>query len=409
MGSTLTTFDFALKRRYTDRQIEDLTISDKPFLAKVNKNTEFSGSSTVVPLQVGNAQGIAGQSRALAQTNQTNVRGLAFNLVAGDYFGSTYIGDKVIEASRNNPGAFFDDKTAETDALWEQMSQNLALYLFGNGGQAIGRRLSASTNDITLTNQADIANFEIGMAVVAAANDGSDAANAPRVGSTTVTAVNRVTGVVTLASAAGITAFADNDYLFRQGDFFGNTGTVVLKGIGAYIWGTDTPPALYGMTRTSDVVRLAGCRLQSAVLAGKGTEERIQLLGAYMAGVYRQQPVDSVYLHPIDWQYLSQALQSSGYRAVTDESTRFGFQVIKWAVGGKVVEIYADPFCPQGTAFALNMKSWRLHSMNKLIHPLERDGLTMLRAATNDEYEYRLISYPVLECNAPGRNGRVPV
>lgn len=409
MASTVTTFDFALKRRYTDKKIEDLTMADKPFLAKVAKNTEFSGSATVIPLTHVNPQGIAGSTRAVAQTNQTNVVGKTFLLTNGKYHGSVYIGDEVLEASRNNPGAFLDNKTAETDHLWEQMSQNLALYLFGNGGCALGRRASASTNVITLTDQADVANFEVGMTVVASANDGSDTSHALRTGSTTVASVERSNGTVTLTSAAGITSFADNDYLFRQGDFFGNTGVVVLKGIAAYIWGTDAPPALYGMTRTSDPVRLAGCRIPSSVTNGKGTEERIQLLGAYMSGVYRMSPVDAVYMHPIDWQYLSQALQSSGYRPLADDSTRFGFQVIRWAVGGKVVDIYSDPFCPRGTAFALKMDSWRLHSMNKLIHPLEKDGLTLLRSTSVDEYEYRLISYPVLECNAPGKNGRVTV
>jgi len=407
MASTVTTFDFALKRRYTDKKVEDLTMEDKPFYAMVAKNTEFSGSATVVPLIHINAQGIAGSTRAVAQTNQTNVVGKTFLLTNGKYHGSVYIGDEVLEASRNNPGAFLDNKTAEVDSLYEQMSQDLALYLYSNGGNALGRRASISGNIVTLTNSSDVANFEVGMTVVASTGDGSDVSHALLTGSTTVASVERSSGTVTLTSAAALLLFANNDYLFRQGDFFGNTGVVVMKGISAYIWSSDAPPALYGMTRTSDPTRLAGCRVPSAETSGKSIEERLQLLGAWMTGVYRAPGPDALFLHPLDWQALAIALQSSGIRPLEDDSTRFGFNVLNWAVGGKTVKVYNDPFCPRNTGFALRMQHWRLHSMGKLLHPIEKDGLTLLRGAAVDEYEYRLISYPVLECNAPGNNGRV--
>lgn len=410
MPSTSATFSFALKVRYTDKKVEDLTMTDKPLLAMLQKNEDFSGSSTVVPLIHVNPQGLAGDSRLTAQTNATNLVGKTFALTNGKYHGTVDIGDEVIMQSRNNAGALLQNKTAEIDGLWEQASQSLALYAWGNGGTALGRRASVLGQVITLTDQADTANFEVGMRLVASSADGSGAADALRGGTAvTVVAVDKESGTITVDVVANILLFADLDYLFRQGDFAGATGTLILKGVAAYIWSSNTPPVLYGMTRTSDPQRLAGCRVPSAVLAGKGTEERLQLLGAYMTGTYRVPGPDALFLNPLDWQALALGLQSYGIRELADDSTRFGFRILEWSVGGKYVKVYADPFAPRGTGFALRMRHWRMHSMGKLIHPLDMDGLTILRKATTDDYEYRLKSYPCLECNAPGFNGRVPV
>lgn len=408
MPSTQATFSAFLKTRYTMEKVENLTLSNKPFMALIEKNTDFSGEQTVIPLIYGNPQGIAGASRVLAQTNATNIVGAKFNLTAGEYFGSVEIGDRVLMMSRNNQGALLQNKVTECDGLYEAMSNDEAVYLAGNGGGAIGQRLSVAGNVITLSDQNDTCNFEVGMKLKASANDGSDAAHALRAGTpVTVVSVERDAGTVTVDNVANITAFANGDFLFREGDFAGNTGVSIIKGVGAYIFPTAAPPALYGMTRTADPQRLAGCRVPTAAISGLGIEDRIQYLGAYMTGTYRTPPPDTLILNPLDWQRLSSALQTYGIRDMKDEDTRFGFRVIEWTVGGQSVKIYADSFFPRGTAFLLRKRHWKLHSMGPLIHPIEADGISLLRKATTDDYEYRLKSYPALECNAPGYNGRV--
>ena len=75
MPSTLTTFDFALKTRYTDQKVENLTMADRPLFAMTKRNEDLSGTSFVVPLIHVNPQGAAGDALATAQTNATNVVG----------------------------------------------------------------------------------------------------------------------------------------------------------------------------------------------------------------------------------------------------------------------------------------------------------------------------------------------
>jgi hypothetical protein len=405
-ASTVTTFDFALKERYDDSTVENLTLADRPFFAKVTKNEDFMGESLVTPVIHANPQGHAGSGQSTASTNETNVVGKKFTATPGSYQSSVSIGDKVLKLSRGNPGAFLQNRLAETDGLFEQAADNLATYTWGNGGGALGACASIDTETVVLTDPTDAMNFEEGMVLVGSDNDGEDVTDALHSGSTYVTAVDRSAGRVTTEDISDISGFGTADFLFRQGDFYGDTGVVVIKGVQAFVAGTESPAALWGMTRTSDPQRLAGCRVPSADYSGKNIEERINILGSYMSGRFKAKGPWDGYLHPEDWQSLSTSLQSRGIRPLKDESTKFGFMAIETVIGGQSVKIYSDRFCPKGTFFLLRMKNWTMHSPGKLIQPLNEDGLTMMRKSSND-YEFRLVSYPILMCNAPGYQGRI--
>lgn len=398
-----------MKARYTDKKVEDLTSADAPLYSMIEK-VPMSGESMIVPLIAANPQG-ASRVLANAQTAAAgtggNVQGFKFILTPGDYSGSVTIGDKVIKASKDNPGAFLRNKSAEIDGLYTQIGDITSTYLYSNGGNAIGRRSSASTNVITLTDPYDVMNFEVGMYVQAADNDGTSA-SAARTGSTYVTAVDRAAGTVTLNSAAAITSFADNDYLFRLGDYLGNTGNTIFYGLRAYLAATTAPAALYSMTRTSDPVRLAGAYVPTADISGKSIEERIQILGAYMTGRYKGKGATHAFMNPEDWQDLAVSLQTKGIRPLQDSEAKFNFEALNVVLGGRTVKIYADRFCPKGTFFALRLSNWSFYYLGeKPIHTLNEDGLDMVRGSTTNDYEYRVVSYAVPCTNAPGWSGRV--
>lgn len=407
MASTLTTFDFALKERYTDKKVENLCFAERTVLGMLAKDEEFQGDGEPVPVIHAAPQGIA-VVLATAQGNASNVVGKKFVVTAGDLSGSVDIGDKVIMASRGNPGAFLQNKAAEIDGLYEQMSDVLAIAIASNGGNSIGYLAAApGSTTYTLSNASDTVNFEVDMELNASLNDGSSTSHALLASAATVTAVDRNAGTVTVGTNPWSGAGA-GIYLFREGTFYGNVGDVITFGIPAYVWSDATPPALYSMTRTSDVQRLAGGRVPSADLSGLGIEERIQKLGAYATGRWKGPGYDCFVMHPEEWQNLAIALQSRGQRSLTDNSTSFGYEYLEVIAGGKRGKVFADRFFPRGHVFGLSMKSWKLKSMGKLIHALSGDGLNMLRKSTTNDYEYRLVSYPGLACNAPGNNGRAP-
>lgn len=413
MASTLVTFSAFIKDRFPDKKVADLTEADRPLYAMMKKDTSFSGEVQHIPLIYNNPQGLAASSLATAQTNATNLKGKKFLLEVGDYQASVSMGDKVLKAARTNAGAFLRNKEAEIGGLYSQVADVLSTYLYRNGGGALGQIATGGItgNVFTLAEPTDAMNFEEGMTIVVSAADGTGAADALRVGSTTVTAVDRELGTITINDAADLTGEVAGDYIFRQGDFVGNTTTVLYKGLQNFIYSSSTSvPDLYSMVRTADPTRLAGSRVATADLAGLSIEERLTKLGNYMAGRYKV-PVGAnhkIFMNPEDWSNLEIAL-GSRVRIGPDSSTKWGFMAISVVFGGTLVKIYPDRYCPKGTAFVLDMSHWTFHSMKELIHPVDEDGMTILRAATTNDYEYRLVSYSAPCTDAPGYSGRVAV
>jgi hypothetical protein len=418
VGADYTTLSFALKTRYTDKRFDDMLGKDRPLLGMLNKDEGFSGENLVVPMIYARPQGIAGSTLATAQGNQSNVAGAKFTVTTGDMTGVVSITDKVMQATRNNEGAFLRARITETDNLYEQMMDEVAETVYGNSGGSKGIIAAIDTNVITLTEPTQVANFAVGMEVVFSDDDGSLTSHALRgtAGqSATIVGINAIDGTLTFAAGeiAAITGgggvVAVGDYMFREGLFRGNTGQLYFHGLQSFLWPDNSPPVLYGMTRTADVQKLAGSRIPAALITGAPIDERLTKLGTRMVSTYKGPGADKIFINPEPWDRLSLSMQTKGYRPLNDDETKFGYMAIEGVIGGRRVKIYPDRFCPIGTAFALRMQNWTLHSMGRLIHPVEEDGLTLLRNATENSYEYRLVSYAAMSTNAPGNSGRVSV
>ncbi len=408
--STMDTFASLLKTRFTDDEIANLTEAENPTLEWLNKSNKFSGDGRKVPLIDGNPQGQSAKSVSDAQAAKTSLRSAHFMLETSEYHWTVDFGAKVMAASRDNLGAFLDDQEAEVAGVYTQAGQTFEKLLWGNGGGALGRASANAASDVvTLTNPEDIWSFEVGMTIrVSADGDGSAGTEALKVGSTTVTDVDRENGTFTVASSAAITGDIDlNDYIFRGEDFAGASGTELLKGIPAYITASSTPANLYGMVRTTEPQRRAGCRVPASVVTGMSLEDRIKKLASMMNGQFRARVGKDLWLHPEDWSDLEIMLNSRGVRPLEDENSKFGFMMLKCYAGGKQIDIRSSPAVARGTGFLLRKENWKLHSMRELFHVVDEDGLTILRKSASDDFEQRIRSWPVLECNAPGWNGRV--
>ena len=409
-ASTISQFSAFIKQFFNPQEVDNLTKCNRPLWGRMNKNEDISGDPWIVPIQYVNGQGAAAISHAKAQTNASNVKGDKWAIDVANYFASISIGDKVMMATRNNAGAFLENKTTEIESLYGTVGDSFATYMYRNGGGAIGQISAINGNVITLQDRTQGFYFEFGMTVAACSDDGTNSGTTPRVGTSTVSTIDRTNGLVTLAAVPG--TFQVGDFLFRDGDVVANTGTLLMHGLQAYITANDSPAALWGVTRTTDTQRLAGCRVPTSQLAAKGIEERIQLLGSMMAGTYRAMTASGdweIYLHPEDMQTLNISLQAKGIRELTDDSTSFGYTYVEVFAGGMKMKIFADPFCPKGSLFILYMKSWTLGSYGPPIKRVTGDGLELLRAATTNDYELRLTGYPEVTTNAPGRNGFVPI
>lgn len=417
--TTMAVFDAFLLRRKAKR-FEKLTYADNVLLGLLEKrgDTGMEGESLQVPLHYAKPQGhstVFEEAQAVANsTTGGNNKQTKMLITAGSYFGVVNIGDKVMEASRTNAGAFLSAKTHEIENLQEQTGENLSLYVWGNGGNTLGQILTLpGSNVVTFVNPQDAANFEIGTYLRWSTGDGATTTDALKAGTTYVTNVDRENGQITVENTAAGDGMATSDYLFRSGDFFGNTGNIVLKGVQLFCTpNSTTPPEMWGVsqaTRLTDVQRLTGCRLPSSEYDGKPIEDRIRTLVSWMTGRYKAKRFDSGFLHPEDWTRFETGMMARGYRAIDDDKTQFGYSAIELNTAGGKVRIYADRHCPKGHFFGFRMENLWISSMGKLIQDVNGDGLKILRKVNSMSYEYRLKSYPLLACDAMLHLGRVPV
>lgn len=416
--SSMDTYAALLKERYLDPSVvEKLVYPESPLLGMLEKkgDTGMVGSQLVVPIITKNAQGTGGVF-STAQTNATPTGSDKFNIEAGSYYGVVEIDDKTIAAARTNAGAFLEHKKFEIDSLYETMGDDLSRHVWGNGGGALGRIGTLSGNNIILDQIEQIANFERDMTVTASDNDGSAVGHSQRdsADQTTVSTINRTDGSLVLTDASQISGLAAGDYLFRESDFAGDTARVVLKGVQAFITATDSPGALWGLAasvRDDDPQRYAGCRVRTADLTGEQIDQRIKLLLARMTGTYKAKNPTAGFLHPETFLRLETLLTGTGLRSLPDDSTKFGYRKIDIVVptSSASIPIFIDRHCPKDTFFAFRMENWWVSSMRELIHPqTDSNGGILLRDGSTD-HEFRLISYPLLACNAPLHNGRVPL
>lgn len=416
-GSTLTSFDGLLKERYYDSGdfVEKLTYGENPLLGMLEKRGDAGmiGDALPIPLITVNPQGVGG-TFSVAQTNAKATVTGRFLAETGNYFGVVQIGDKVLKASKRNAGAFLENKMLEIDGLWEQGGENLSIYVWGNGGGSLGVRESITGDVVTLATTSDGSNFEVGMSIVASADDGSETGHSLRTNSATVlvTAVNYAIGTVTLDDQSNIGSFANGDHLFRQSDFFGDTSNVVIKGVQAFITATDSPGLLWGVTaatRATQPQRWAGCRVASINTDGKSIEERMKILISQMMGRFKAKSPTAFFLHPEDCQKLDTLMGAQVLRQAETKDTKFGYEKIYIATPAGKLPIYADRHCPVGTAFAFRMQNHWMTHLEDLLHPQNEDGFQMLRRDASTDYEMRLISYPAYVNNCPLNHGRVPL
>jgi hypothetical protein len=229
-----------------------------------------------------------------------------------------------------------------------------------------------------------------------------------------VVAVNRNTGVFTVSATSGGAAGTPTNwtgtmYAFRDGDFGGSGANRIMLGLGAWIPSSDPSATTFeGVDRTADIARLSGVRLTSTEVANLSLEQRVKKLVTRMRGRnFGPGPTD-IYLNPEKWQALADSLESRGTREIGSDA-KFNYDSIKLAVAGKRVEIFADPFCPYASMWALHMPSIKLAAYDKIPHVLNGDGLEMLRLSTSNDYEHWIQAYPAFCVSAPGYSGRSAV
>ena len=399
MAVTMSNYDAMLKEYYHKKRVANLAYTEQPFMAMLPKNEAAVGDVIVVPVKYSDPHG-RGATFSSAQANKGNGRQVKFNVTRQRYYSFASVDNEAIYSSEND-GAFEKALKQEIDRAMNSAAQAMEIQLFRNGSGSIGQISSGSTvasTTITLADTSEIVNFEVGSEVVASSADGGGSV---RVGSATVTGVDRDAGTVTTDAnwSAQITGCSTSDYLFVQGD-----PDLAISGLAD--WLPLTAPSagesFFGVDRSVDTVRLSGVRYTGT----SDPVEEVLIELASRVGRHGGRP-DTAFVSFTQFANLEKALGAKvSYAQVQAyKQAEIGFKSM--LVHGPAGEIKIVPHrhCPNNRLYMLQMDTWHLLSLGMCPRFLDSDGLKMLRESDRDGVEVRCGWYAQLACDAPGKNG----
>lgn len=382
---------------------------NKPFFQMLRKKQTFDGSTHEVPLRYSpEPGGSAVFASALANRGPSGFTRFAVTRRKDYAVGS--IETELVRAAKSNGAAVVSAVEAVIRGLKNTAERSICKSLYGNSGGARAQVGSGqASNTITLLNTKDIVWFEPGMVLDGSAADGLSGAVTTGGVAAKIISIDRDAGTLTNDTSAnwnaatGINGLngAGNWYLFRQGDF-----GATMHGLDAWIPATVTSTTFFGVNRTLDSERLAGCRITPTTTGYtystvEGAITAI-LERVYMAGG----APDTVFIHPQRFKRLSDELGAKVER-VEMKDAQFSFSGIRVHGQGGQATVVSDPCCPRDTGWALSMDTWTLNTLGAPFSILDDDGKGIwLREGADDAMQARLATFGNLYCDAPAYNGR---
>lgn len=377
-ASDLTTVAFILKRDYSNKTTPDIAERDHPLFASIRKEDGFVGEAYFYSLKYQNGQGVSG-TFANAQSNAKAMSGKQLQASRKAKYGVYTLKGEAMAATRNDKGSFMRLVTSEVDGVLKEMGDSFAFDLYRDGNGIRGRRSSISGNIVTLTDANDARNFKINMTVGA---DDTSTGLSPRTGTTYVTAVDLKNGKITLNNAASIASFADNDYLFRDGDpGTCMEGLALCTPLTAPVLSSDS---FRGIDRGSYPELLAGARVDDTATS---IEENIGLLAVQIGA--SGQMTRQAYANPVKVFQIARRMNAKVQYRDAGGLVKWGFQYITIETPAGVIEVVSDPDCPVDRFYLVNPESHYLRHLDGLPHIIEDDGRPTLRAAAADDIEGR--------------------
>lgn len=378
-ASDLTTLAFIFKSLYEDRQVADMAMREHPGITIFEKKDGFTGADFKYAIKYGNPQGISG-TFTTAQANASSSSGVQLTVYRRKKYGYITLDAEAMRASRDDKGAFLETVQTETDGVIEELGDSLAFDFYRDGSGNRGRRASLSTNTVTLSDPTDARNFKKGMTVIASANaDGSS----PRTGSTTIASLDEDAGTVTLTSAAALDSFADNDYLFRQGD----PGTC-MEGLATLVPVTVSgSDSFRGINRSVDRRRLAGTAIDDTAT---NLEENIGHLAVKIRTVGRSATVGLT--NPVNFYEIVRRLDAKVVYDGGGMDAAIGFETVVIHTPAGAVRLISDPDCPT-TRNYIGREGLYIKTLDPYVHVIRDDGRPQLRLSNADGVEIRLRSW----------------
>jgi hypothetical protein len=241
-----------------------------------------------------------------------------------------------------------------------------------------------------------------------------------------VTNINRGAGQLTVGNAAAAnpnTAATPSGWV--AGDYLAINGTsplngpvvssanvpVALTGIAAWIGNSQnitSSDVFFGVNRFADVWRLGGGFYDGST-NGQSVEEALYdgSTQLFMESGYPSH----CFVGPNAYAALQKSMAARNIFETEIEGPRdengnalLYFKGIQLQGAGSNFMVIADRNCPPFTAYLMTMEDWALYSLKQCPHVVDDDGVSFLRQASADAFEFRLAGYSQLGCSAPGHS-----
>ena len=418
MAVDMASFDSALKEIYKETNYNNVTMMKRPLLALLPKFKMFGGRLMPIPTQYADPQN---QSASFDRAIESGAAGAgsdqigisAFQLTRVSSYGICQIGTEVAEASEKDEMAFLTALKAAIDGTVNSLSNRLETQLFREGTGSIGSCGGGeATVTFTLSETSDVANFEVGMRIVASAGVASGASGQALIGLAAgipVTGVNRTTGGITKGpgawNAAGefTAAFTSPAagppavyaaHLYPVGDAAAAGDNVCVSGLGA--WLPETAPAAGAGNEFFGVDRAVDSRLYGQSFTPGAVPIEDALIDAASLSERVGGSPDLVMLHHVRMRELVKNLHNSQQydtvNAVTHKGVvaDIGFRSVNVQTGDGKIDVVSASRCPENTAWLLQKDTWLLATLGEEIVELQDlDGMKIQRVYNADAVQAR--------------------
>lgn len=414
----------ALKELYDNPSdyMKDLVYKKNPLLALIPKDESrsgFAGKYIPVPLVYATPQGRS-HTFASAQNNQSAPAVDSFFVYRVSDYQLVTITNELLEATQDDIGAFVDEAKLNMDTGFRNISNNLALQLFGNVNGARGSYGLASgsitTGVIVLDDPNSVVNFEVGMTLDSYSVSGTTPTQSTSANVGFIIAVNRSSGTITVSATEGGSAGTPTNwsssfpYLCQDGDVafisagLGTAAQLQVSGLASWIpiVAPSAGDSFWNVNRSTDVSRLAGQRFN-------GQNESIEeaLIDAASLTAREGGQPDMCFMNFASYAALEKALGSKvQYVDVQHDEADIAFAGIRIHAPYGPITVIPDRNCPSQIAYLLQMDTLKFRSLGKAPHVLTYglEGLEGLRVGNADALEIRIGYYGNLICCAPGWN-----
>lgn len=406
-----------MKRRYDDRSVYKTAFTDRPLFAWIPKKTGITGGSPLgdgyggyqVPISIDD---IAGESAnfAAAVAARDGDTAKVWQLNRIKRYGTATIDWETVRAMKDDVGAFMRAITPRIDSAINQMSNSIALQLYGDssGARGIIDTGGVTGEVVTLTAASSYLargwGLKRSVQASTAAFGGTARGTTAKIEGVYLNPGGKAEITFETGGVAALTGLTDGDYLFPSGDHGATAATAVCLD-GMLSWGPD-PTTITGGDDWKGVDRSVYKErlLMLHYDASSGDIDANVRLAAATLQANGGQP-DVLFLHPNRWAALETALVGGArYEMMLGTDASTGFDTIVINAGGKKCNVVSDPWCPPDQGFMLKKSTWEMFSIDRVPDFVSDDGNRLHRMEGADQVEFRMGGYFNVVCRAPGHN-----